>query len=157
MWGVQHVCYLLSMWKNQHTCEYSCTLVTDFNQLFSGMCASVALSFWPLSAPRWPSLWWWLWGSSSASSSPSCTSKTPSPRGTGWARPWSSWALCCTQRCGAACGRLWVDLTSRRRRPSEEDKDEDEEEGWSIRKTDTVLDLEIVVDYPAVILYIYII
>lgn len=82
-------------------------------------CASVACSSWPLSAPRWRSRWWWRSGSSSASSSPSCTSKTPSLSGTGWAPPWSSWARCSTRRCGAACRQLCVDQTRRRGRRSD--------------------------------------
>ena len=81
-----------------------------------GTCASGASSFSPQNAPPSPSPSSWRCASSSASSFPSCTSRTLSPCGTGWAPCLSSLGLSCTQRCGTTWGPPKASLRRRRRR-----------------------------------------
>lgn len=65
----------------------------------SDTCVSAACSFWPPSVRRSRLRWWWRCVNSSVSSYPSCTSRIPSQRGTGRARPWCFWGRCSTLRC----------------------------------------------------------
>ncbi len=81
----------------------------------SDTCASAACSFWPRSAHRSRSHWWWRFANSWVSLFPSCTSTIPSQPGTGSARPWCSWERCSTQKCGPAFEWQWKERKLTRR------------------------------------------